>query len=194
MNIVDRAKNIVLQPRQEWQVVSGEAHTVQGLYTGYVMILAAIPPIAGFIGMSLVGIGMFGTSYRVPIAAGVANMVVGYLLTLGMVYVLALLIDILAPNFGSEKNFAQALKLAAFFPTAGWLAGIFSILPIVSILGLVGWLYSLYLLFLGLPVLMKTPEDKAVGYTIVVILCAIVLGVVVAALGALTLPGAMRGF
>jgi hypothetical protein len=193
MNLVDRAKKILLQPKTEWPVIAAEPHTVQGLYTGYVMILAAIPAVASFIGYSLIGVSMLGTSYRWPITNGIAHLVVSYLLSLGWVYVLALIIDALAPNFGGEKNFMQALKVSAFSPTAMWIAGIFSIIPLLAILGIVG-LYSLYLLYTGLPVLMKTPEDKAVPYTVVVIIVAIVLAIIVGALAGLVVPSPMRGY
>lgn len=193
MNLVERAKNILMQPKQEWAAISAETHTVQDLYTGYAMILAAIPAVAVFIGFSLIGTGMFGVSYRVPIAAGVARMVVSYLLGLGLIYVLALIIDALAPNFGGEKNFMQALKVSVFAATASWLAGVFSIIPALSILGLLG-LYSLYLLYTGLPILMRAPEEKALTYTVVVIIAAIVLFVVVGTLASLVVPSPMRGF
>ena len=146
------------------------------------MILAAIPAVAGFIGMSIIGYGsLLGVSFRVPIAQGLAGMVVSYALALGGVYVLALIIDALAPNFGGTKNMNQALKLAIYSATASWLAGIFSVIPGLGILGLLG-LYSLYLLFTGLPLLMKSPGDKAMTYTIVIIVCAIVIGVVIGAI------------
>ena len=64
MNLVERAKNIILKPKQEWQVIAAEPHTVPGLYTQYVMILAAIPAVAAFIGFSLIGTSGFGVSYR----------------------------------------------------------------------------------------------------------------------------------
>lgn len=194
MNMVERAKNLILQPKKEWQVIDGETHTVQGLYTRYVMILAAIPAVCGFIGLSIVGIGVFGATYHVGMAAGVAHMVVQYLMSLGMVYLLALIIDALAPNFGSQKNFGQAFKVAAFMPTAAWVAGVFSIIPSLSIIGALLSLYSLYLLFLGLPILMKTPEDKAVPYVVVVIIAAIVIAVVITVIIGLTMPGPVRGF
>jgi hypothetical protein len=194
MNLVDRAKNILLTPKTEWAAIDAESHTVQGLYTGYVMILAAIPPIAAFIGTSLVGVGFLGTTYRVPITSGVVQLILSYVLSLAMVYVVALVIDALAPNFGGQKNFMQAFKVAAFTPTASWIAGIFSIIPVLSIIGILGGLYSLYLLYLGLPRLMKSPDDKAVPYTVVVIIVVIVLFIVVAALSALAVPGRMRGF
>jgi hypothetical protein len=195
VNLVDRAKNIILQPKAEWAVISTEPHTVQDLYTGYVMILAAIPAVATFIGYSIVGVSgvLMGAGYRWPITAGITHMILQYVLNLGWVYVLALIIDALAPNFGGEKNFMQALKVAAFSPTAAWLAGIFSILPMLGILGILG-LYSLYLLYVGLPMLMKTPEEKAVPYVVVVIIVAIVLGIIVGALSALVVPSPMRGF
>ena len=194
MNIVERAKNLVMKPREEWAVIDEEPHTVQGLYTGYVMILAAIPAVAGFLGMSLVGYSAMGYSYRIPIATGLAQMVLYYLLTLGAVYAFAMVIDALAPSFGAQKNFAQAMKLAAFFPTAAWLAGVFSIVPALAILGLLGGLYSLYLLFVGLPLLMNVSDDKAVPYTAVVVIVTIVMMVVIAAVSSLVLPGPARGF
>ena len=194
MDLVDRVKKILIQPKTEWPVISAEPHTVQGLYTGYIMILSAIPPLAAFIGLSMIGASAFGTTYRVPIGAGIAHLVVSYLLGLAMVYVVALIIDALAPTFGGEKNFMQAFKVAAFTPTAAWVAGIFSIIPVLGILGIIGGLYSLYLLFLGLPVLMKAPAEKAVPYTVVVIIAIIVIAVVCAALAGLVVPGPMRGF
>lgn len=194
MNIVERVKQLILKPRQEWRVIDGETYTVQGLYTRYVMLLAAIPAVCGFIGFSLVGIGVFGSTYRVPIAAGVAHMVVQYLMSLGMVYVFALIIDALAPSFGSQKNFNQAIKVAAFMPTAAWVAGVFLIIPALGIIGQLLGLYSLYLLFLGLPILMKTPEDKSIPYVVVVIIAAIVLAVVLTVIVGLTMPGPVRGF
>lgn len=190
MNLVDRAKNIIVQPKQEWAVIDGEAHTVQGLYTQYVMILAAIPAVATFIGYSLVGFG----SFRLSIAAGLANAILGYVLSLASVYAIALIIDALAPQFGGEKNFIQSLKVAAFAPTAAWVAGIFNILPVLGILALIGALYSLYTLYVGLPILKKTPADKAVPYTVVVIIAAIVLWIVIGAVAALTMPSPVRGF
>ena len=194
MNLVERAKKLVLKPKEEWPVIAAEIHSVQDLYTKYVMILAAIPAVAAFVGFSFIGVSGFGYSYRVPIASGLAQMVLQYLLSLGGVYVMALIIDALAPSFGGEKSFPQAIKVAAFFPTASWLAGVFYLIPALSILAILGGLYSLYLLYLGLPLLMKAPEDKAIPYTVVVIIVAIVVMVVIGIVSSLVVPGSVRGF
>ncbi|HLX23254.1 MAG TPA: Yip1 family protein [Usitatibacter sp.] len=190
MNLVDRVKKLMLQPKAEWQVIDGETHTVQGLYTGYVMILAAIPAICGFIGMSMLG-GLMGA---VGIEHAVVILVVQYLGALASVYILALVIDALAPNFGSTKNFMQAFKIAAFVPTASWIGGVFSIIPVLGIIGLLFALYSLYQLFIALPMLMKTPADKAVIYFVVVLIVAIVVYVVIGTVAALAMPSPVRGF
>ena len=190
MNLVDRTKNILLKPQGEWHVIAGETATVKDLYLNYAMILAAIPAIANFVGGSLIGYSVLGVSYRVPIVAGVAAMIGQYLLGLGSIYVLALIIDALAPKFAGEKNFIQAFKLAVFSASASWLAGIFHIIPGLGILTILG-LYSLYLLYVGLPVLMKSPPDKAMGYTVVVIICAIVLFMIIGAISAGIGGGAM---
>ena len=193
MNVVDRARRLIQHPAQEWGVIAAEPHTVQGLYTTYVMILAAIPAVSFFIGFSIVGNSMLGMGYRVPIAYGVAHMISQYVLSLGLVYVLAVLIDALAQQFGGEKNFIQSFKVAAFAPTAVWLAGVFYVIPALSILFLLG-LYSLYLLYTGLPILKQVPDEKAVPFVAIVLIAAIVLGVLVSALAALMIPTTVRGF
>lgn len=194
MNLVERVKALLLRPKEEWPVIAGETYTVQELYTRYVMILAAIPALAGFIGFSFIGVSGFGYSYRIPIATGLAQMVLQYLLSLGGVYAMALIIDALAPSFSGDKGLPQALKVAAFFPTASWVAGVFYIVPALGILAILGGLYSLYLLYLGLPLLMNVPDEKAVPYTIVVVIVTIVLIMVIAVVSSMVVPGPIRGF
>jgi hypothetical protein len=174
MNLVDRVKNILLTPSTEWPVIDAEAETTGSLYTGYIIPLAAVPVIAWFLGMTLFGFRMAGLSVHVPLSRAFTSAVVMYVMWLVMVFVLGLIIDALAPTFGGTKNLIQALKVAAYSCTAGWVAGIFALIPALAWLGILG-LYGLYLLYLGLPILMKSPKEKAVGYTVVVIVCAIVL-------------------
>ena len=178
MNLVERAKGMVLTPKSEWLAVDAEPATVKSIYLEYLVILAAIPAIAGFIGMSLIGYSMFGVSVKVPLLTGISNLIVGYVLSLGMVYVLALIADALAPTFQGQKNFLNAFKLIAFSMTPGLLGGIFSIMPALSVLGLLASLYGIYLLYLGIPGLMKTPQEKAIPYTVVLLICGIVAGVI----------------
>ncbi|HUF36314.1 MAG TPA: Yip1 family protein [Gemmatimonadales bacterium] len=175
MSLVERVKRILLTPKEEWQVIDTEPATIGSLYTGYIVPLAAIGPIAQTIGYSVFGVTLpFMGTYRTPIGQAVLGGVVAFVLTLVGVYVLALVIDALAPTFQGTRNQIQALKVAAYSSTASWLAGIFALVPGLRVLGILG-LYSLYLLYLGLPVLMKSPAEKALGYTVVVILAAIVL-------------------
>jgi hypothetical protein len=194
MNLVERAKAIIVQPAQEWRVIESEPHTLQELYTGYVMILAAIPPVAAFIGYCLVGVGQFGASFRVPIGTGVAHMMLSYLMSLGAVYLLALVVDGFAQKFDAPKDLNAAFKLAAFTPTPAWIAGIVNVVPSLWIIGVLLGLYSLYLLFVGLPILMRPPAEKTLPYLVVVMIAAIVLPVVLRAVADLALPAPVRGF
>jgi hypothetical protein len=194
MNAVERAKRLILQPRQEWSVIADEPFSVQELYTRYVMILAAIGPIAAFIGNSIVGIGGLGVRYRVPIGAGIAHMVLSYILALGSVYVLALVIEWAAPKFGGKSDFMQAMKVASFAPTAAWLAGVFAIVPLLGVLGMLLGLYSLYLLYLGLPQLMQVAEDKAVPYLFLIIIAVVLIAVAMTIVASLAIPSPLRGF
>ena len=179
MNLSERVKGILLKPKQEWQTISKETTAIPELYKTYVVILAAIGPVASIIGMSLVGISIpFVGSFRVSIFTSISSAIVNYILTLVGVYVLALIIDALAPTFSGQKNLNQAFKVAAYSYTPGWIVGIVGIIPLLSPLMILG-LYGFYLLYLGLPVLMKSPQEKSFGYTIAVIIAAIVIFIVI---------------
>ncbi len=182
--IFQRAKDILLNPKEAWAAIDAEPATTQSIYVPYVLLLAAVGPIAQLIGGQVFGYNFFGVAFRPPLIGALTTALISYGMTLVTTYILSLVIDGLAPTFGGQKNQIQALKVAAYSATASWLAGIFGLIPALSILAIVG-LYSLYLLYLGLPVLMKTPADKALGYTVVVILVAValffVVGLVVAA-------------
>jgi len=182
MNIVARVKEILLTPKAAWPVIETEATSMVALYTQYIMILAAIQAVAGFIGMSLFGISAMGVSIRVPFLTGIIQMVLGYGLALAMVYVMSLIADALAPSFGGQRNAMSALKLVAYSGTAAMVGGIFAVVPALSILTLIAGLYSLYLLYLGVPTLMKVPQEKALPYTAVLVVCAIVVGVIAGAI------------
>ncbi|MCH8620233.1 Yip1 family protein [Undibacterium sp. TS12] len=179
MNLVERAKNITLSPKTEWPVIAEESTNTADLFKNYVAPLAAIPAIAGFVGMSLIGfsVAMLGT-IRLPIGVGITAMVMNFVFALAGVYLISLIIDALAPQFGAQKNSMQALKLAAYSFTPAWLAGILSLLPSLSMLSLLAGLYSIYVLYLGVPVLMKAPEEKAGAYTAASVVCSIVIMVV----------------
>jgi Yip1-like protein len=183
MALVDRVKAILLTPKNAWTTIDSEPATVGSLYTGYAMLLAAIPALAGFIGWSVVGFGgALGMRFKVPMGTGLTWAIVQYVGSLVGVYLLALIIDALAPNFGGQKNQIQALKVAVYSSTASWVFGIFAILPSLAIIGMLAGLYSLYLLFVGLPILMKAPQEKALGYTVVAVVAAIVVFLLVGAL------------
>ncbi|RPH51987.1 MAG: YIP1 family protein [Desulfobacteraceae bacterium] len=188
MNITERIKGILLGPKEEWQTIAGETTPIGDLYKNYIIILAAIGPVASFIGMSLVGFSLpMGGAFRVPITSGIITAVVQYGLTLVGVYILAIIIDALAPTFSGEKNLNQAFKLAMYSCIPGWLVGIFALIPALGVLGILG-LYGLYLLYVGLPVLMKSPKEKSTVYTIAVIIAAIIIFVVTGAISRFFIP------
>jgi hypothetical protein len=182
--LVDRAKNICVTPKTEWPVIAQEAKPTGELLAGYVVPLAAIGAIAGFIGGSLVGHSLpFLGTFRVPLVAGVGLAVFTFVMAIVGVYIVSIVINALAPTFGGEKDSRQALKVAVYSYTPAWIAAALNILPGLGILAFFGALYGLYLLYLGLPRLMKCSADKAIGYTALVVVCAIVVSVVIGMVG-----------
>jgi hypothetical protein len=188
--LLQRVLDILMRPRDTWLQIDAEDGNPARIYLGYLVFLAAIPAVAGFIGYSLIGVGAFGISVRVPLVQGLVSMVVGYVLSLAMVYVLALIANMLAPRFQAQQDMGSAFKLVAYASTAGMLGGVFSILPSLAMLGLLAALYSVYLIYSGIPVLMKAPQEKAVGYTAALVVCGILAGIVVGLATSLVTPGA----
>jgi hypothetical protein len=184
--LIARVQNILMKPAAEWDVIDGEPATIGGLYMGYACILAAIPAIAIVI-QSLVFTHMA--------IVGLVIGVLGYVTSLIGVFIMAFIIDALAPSFGAQKSQIQALKLTVYSYTASWVAGILSIVPILGILAALAGLYGLYIMYLGLPKLMKSPPDKTVGYFVVSIVVAIVvniiIGIIVASVTAMMMMGAI---
>jgi hypothetical protein len=181
MSIAKRATNIITRPKQEWPVIDAEPTTAGELFTRYIMPLSAIPVVAYLIGSTAFGINLpFVGRFRAPVSVAIGRAITSYILGLIGVYVMALIIDALAPSFGGVKNRIQALKVAAYSYTAAWVAGILQIFPVLGLIaGLLG-LYSIYILYTGLPVLMRSPLEKSFGYTAVVIIVGILLAVIIA--------------
>jgi hypothetical protein len=183
MSLIERAKKICLTPRDEWKVIDGETTPTAALLTGYVLPLAAVSAVAGFIGGSVVGHSLpFVGTYRVPLLSGIVLAAFSVGMAVVSVFVLSAIIAALAPSFGAQKDGAQAMKLAVYAYTPAWIAGALQVLPMLGVLAALAGLYGLYVLYLGLPTLMRCPQEKALPYTAVVVVVAIVLFVVLGAI------------
>jgi hypothetical protein len=179
--LIDRVKNVLLTPQAEFDRIANEPADVNKIYMGYVLPLVALAAICGFIGMSFIGVSVMGFSYKAPLVAGLVGAVLRIATGLAGVYILAMIANALAPSFGSQQDMGKAHQLAAYGSTASFLAGIFAIVPALSMLGILG-LYSLVLYYVGLPRLMKTPDDKRIGYVATLIVIAIVVWIVIGVL------------
>jgi Yip1 domain len=175
MNLIERAKNIILAPAKEWDVVNSEEPNVPGILTGYVLPLAGAAAAAAFIGYAFIGINVgFGVRMK-GMDWGLYSAITVLAQALLSVFVSSFIIDALAPSFGSEKNMGRSVQLVAYSFTPGWIGGLLAIIPSLSIIGGLAGIYGLYLMYLGLPKLKKTPADKHVTYFVVSLLVMIVV-------------------
>jgi hypothetical protein len=192
--LIERMKNILLTPKTEWPVIESEPTSIAQLYTGYVMPLAALAALMSFLRMSVIGISSpFGGAFRTPLLTGLVTAVVSFGFGLLGLFLVGWIINALAPTFSGERNQRQALKTAAYAFTPAWLSSVLGLLPaLATLLQLAAGIYGIYLLYLGLPLLMRSPREKAVGYTAAVVICTILLGVLFGAVMALT--GGLGGY
>lgn len=180
MELVQRVQSLILKPKEEWPKIKAETTTEAALFTNYVLLLAAIPPAAQFLGRMLFPVRKpFSGAPVWSVGNALGYAVLSYVLSLIVVYLFALALNSLAPAFSSRPNMLQAVKLSAYSMTPGWLGGIFYLVPALYILGILASLYGLYLLFLGLETpLLETPKHKVIGYMGAGILAVVVLYVV----------------
>ena len=182
MEQIDRAISIVKNPQAELNKVKSEQIGKDYLIKQYIAILAIIPAVAYIIGMGFIGINIGFGSFKLPLETAVVGGVMTYILSIAGFYVTSIVINTLAPNFASKQNEIQAMKLAAYSFTPVLLGGVFNIIPMLGIIGLLFSLYGLYILYLGVPLLMETPQDKALTYTIVIIVAMVIIYAVMGAI------------
>ncbi len=196
MGMVDRVKNILITPKTEWDVISAETTPTKAVVVGYVIPLAVIGALAGFVSSALIGhsLGFLGGTFRMPIGWALALMVYQIVAAVGGAFVLAFIVDALAPTFGGQKSFDNAMKVVAYSYTAATVGAVLGILPYLGLLlRVILAFYCIYLLYLGLPKLMKNPQEKTIAYTVVIIVVAIVVGIIIGALSSLIMAPAMIG-
>jgi hypothetical protein len=186
--IIARIQKLILSPTTEWDVIAGEDADMQRIYMNYVGPLIIAAALATAIGMSVIGVSYGFGSYRLPAGAALGQGILQIVLGLAGVYITGLVINALAPQFGGTQDAGQAFKVAAYAPTALWVASLATILPQLAIIALLGGLYSLYLLYVGLPKLMKPAEDKALVYTLAIVGVMIVIYILIGVLAAMMLP------
>ena len=174
MDIVARAKGLLMDPQKEWRVIAEEPADVAGLFKNYVVILSALPAVAGLLGALIMGMG------RISIVSLLVSAVLGYILALVGIFVLAKIIEMLAPRFGGPPDSIAALKLAAYAPTASWVGGIALIIPWIGwIPALLGGLYSLYLFYIGTPTVIRIPPSRVMPFAISVVVVAILVNILI---------------
>jgi Yip1 domain len=184
MNLIERAKNILITPKTEWEVINGETATMTSLLTSYALPLALIPAAAAFLS---------GILWTHSVTGAIMGAVISLISTIVSFIVGTYVVDLLAPNFKSEKNINKSAQLVAYASTASWVAGIISVIPLLGWLGAIaGAAYTIYLMYLGIGTIKKTPEDQRIVYVIIIVVVIFVVAMIIGALlGGLLLAGVL---
>lgn len=192
MNLIERVKKIIIEPKNEWAVIDQEDTQVTELVTTYLMVLALIPALAALIGYGLIGVSVPFGGKIVSLSWGIKQAIVIYVTFLGGSFLSAFIIDALATNFGGIKNFRKAMQLVVYSYTPMMVVSVINIIPMLGIISFLAGIYGLYVLYLGIGPLMKSPNDKVTGYFVVSLLVIIVVYFVLAAiLSAIIIGGSM---
>lgn len=193
MDLVERVQEILLRPRDAWHDIRDEKTTIRRLYVSYALILAAVPVIAQLIGMTVIGITFLGVRYRAPFPGAFGHAIASYILSLVGLYVFAVILNALAPGFGSRKDLYGAMKLSVYSSTPYWVAGVLLVFPGFSPVVVILSLYGFFLLYLGLPIVMETPRERINLYFILLAVISMVISVLTGILATLLFPQGRMG-
>ena len=186
MSIVERAKNIIFKPTDEWNVIAAEPATVGRLFTGYAMPLALILVaseilFSGLLGISaadMMGLGGGIMSMGMTAIAGMA--VVGFVLSLVTLFVMGTIVKLVSPSFNGTSDKVQAMKLMTYASTPSWVVALVSWIPFLgALLSFAAVAYVVYLIYLGLHPVLGVPKEKIAGFTVVIVLIYLVLALVI---------------
>jgi hypothetical protein len=191
--LIERVKNILLSPRTEWPVIEPESTAVGQLVAGYVLPIAAFAVLISFVHMALIGVSLpFGGSYRTPMLPALSYSLFALVAGVIGVCIVAFIINMLAPRFGGTSDMRQAFKVAAYSLTPAWVGVVFSLLPSFgTLLQFLAGCYGIYVLYLGLPVVMRSNRERAGSYTASVVVITILLGILFGVLSAAVGMGRM---
>ncbi len=171
--ILSRAYGLFSNPKEEWEQIRAEETTIPNILIGYVAPLAAIPPICDLIGQAI-----FNSALQAPIGDALIRALVTWAVSIGLVFFLGVLVNVIAEQFEAEKDDLSAQKIAAYSLTPAFLSGVFSLWPPLWWLSLIALAAMVFLMFRGLPILMKAPPETALGYAAAVTVAAMVAGIV----------------
>lgn len=183
MNLFERVKQIIISPQNEWKRINEEKLPAQTLFFKYLLVLALIPAVATFIGL-----GVMDTSYneiihsKASISYGLKHGIINYASTILSAYIASWVIGFLAPSFGTERDFGRSFTLVAYAYTPLLIAGVVLIFPFLAIVQTIAGIYGLYILYLGLHPIMKTPKDKVPVYFFISILVLVLVSIAIAAI------------
>jgi hypothetical protein len=192
--MIQRIKDILFKPKDTWPQIKAETTGIGQVFTGYAMILAAVPAVFGMLGFALVGqsFGPITGFFRIPFTYALVWAIVWYVLILVALYIEGLVINALAPSFGSKPSLVNAYKLAVYSSTPMFVAGILNIVPALGILVFLISLYSFFLLYIGMPVMMETPKEKHVGYYVVTLIVMLVIYFIVGGISSAVMTAMWR--
>jgi hypothetical protein len=184
MSIVERAKNIILKPTDEWNVIASEPATIGGLFTGYAMPLALIPLVStilftGILGISAADMMGFGDGMPLDLMAIAGMALLSLIVSLVSLFVMGTMVKLVSPSFNGTSDKVQAMKLMAYASTPSWVVALLSWIPFLgAVLGFAAMVYVVYLIYCGLNPVMGVPKEKIAGFTVVIVLIYVVVALI----------------
>lgn len=171
--IIDRARELLLRPKDEWIKIAEENDEPQRMIT-FIAILGIVPALALFIGYGIIGLPTMYGFFKLSLMSAFFAAIVFYFLTGVGIALTAMMVGFFCHYFSIEGRWQQYLKIAVYASVAPILANIFYLLPVLKFLRIIGF-YGCVTLFVGLPIILKIPKDKEMQFVVTILVGAIII-------------------
>ncbi|MCP5352682.1 MAG: YIP1 family protein [Chromatiales bacterium] len=169
---------LMSQPAAEWAKIRDRRCSISGCFSTHISVLALIPALAGYIGITQVGWEFGSQTVKLDPDNAITVTVVFYLAMLFAVLVVGKMIDWMSQTYDVRQPLSQSIALSAYTATPLFLAGVFQLNPVIWLNFLIGLPvigYTVYLLYTGLPIMMEIPEEKGFVFSSAVLGAGLVI-------------------
>ncbi|AQQ68513.1 Yip1 family protein [Microbulbifer agarilyticus] len=186
MRLLSHTIGIFTNPDKEWQAIRSDKHSFVQVFLSHVPILALIPVISAYIGVTQVGFSVGDNVQKLTPGSALSLAVITYFSLLFGVYIFGEFINWMAKSFkvegDEETRHYEGTALAVFVTTPIFLVGFIGLYPnlwLNAAVTLAATAYSVYLIYEGIPILMNIDKERAFVYASSVITVGLVLLVTV---------------
>lgn len=189
MSVLINPLNFFFKPSSQWARLADSPLNHYRLHLIYPLLMALIPSFAWYHGITEVGWSVGGGDViRVTPESALPIIGLFYAAMIVSVAIIGYMTHWMSKTYGADTSIAKGISVTGFFATplfVGGLVGYYPVLWLNMTIGILAISWAVYLLYIGIPAVMKLPTDRGflyasaiAGVGLVIFICILVSSVI----------------